>query len=241
MSQRLESLNGAVIVIVGASNDLSRGVALTLAEKGAKVVLSSKREAMFDDLVSEIEAKGGTAVAVQVNAGEASEAARLAEIAVTRFGRIDAWVNHMCVGEAGYFWDVPAENHGQLVEENLKSLIYSAHAALRQFRVQGNGTLIFTGSAIGKVPLALQATHAATKAAVVSLTHTLNDELRRAGDNDIRVGSLMPWSVDTPMWYHEANDAGGQSRLVTRNNTEVFADAILDTCLAPTDKQPVGW
>nr|WP_231632743.1 SDR family NAD(P)-dependent oxidoreductase [Gordonia sp. HS-NH1] len=118
-----------------------------------------------------------------------------------RFGSIDVWVNNVGVGAVGYFWDIPIEDHARLVDVNLKGLIYGAHAALRVFRSQGGrGTLVNVGSVDSAVPIALQNTYAATKAAVRSLGHSLSEELRMAGDDDIKVGTIMPWAVDTPWW-----------------------------------------
>jgi len=70
------------------------------------------------------------------------------------------------VGALGPFWDIPIEDHARLVDVNLKGLIYGAHIALWQFWAQGGGTLINVGSMDSEVPLAYQASYAATKAAV---------------------------------------------------------------------------
>lgn len=240
MSQRLETVHDAVIVIVGASRGLGRGVAMMLASKGARVVVADRRKPILDDLVAEIDTSGGTAISIQTDVGDSSEVAKLADFVVSRFGRIDIWVNHMDTSEVGYFWDIPAEEHGQRVDVNLKGLIYGAHAALRHFRAQGSGTLINTASSNCKVPLALQTTYIATRAAVLSLSHSLNDELRRAGEDGIRVETIMPWSVDAPCWYHEANDMGDEPQMATMEAPEIF-DAILNACVGAKQAQPVGW
>lgn len=240
MSQRLETVQDAVIVIVGASRGLGRGIALMLASKGARVVVADRWKPILDDLVAEIDASGGTAMSIQTDVGDSSEVAKLADFVVSRYGRIDIWVNHMDTSEVGYFWDIPVEEHGQMVDVNLKGLIYGAHAALRHFRYQGSGTLINTASANCKVPLALQTTYIATRAAVLSLSHSLNDELRRSGEDGIRVQTIMPWSVDAPCWYHEANDMGDEPQTATMEDPEIF-DAILSTCVGAKEAQPVGW
>src|SRR5690606_35725621 len=170
-----------------------------------------------------------------------SDVARLSQTTISQFGRIDVWVNNVGVGAIGFFWDMPIEDHARVVDVNLKGLIYGAHAALRQFRVQGHGTLVNIGSIDSETPLALQNTYAATKAAVLSLSRSLNEELRLAGGDDIKVGTIMPWAVDTPWWYHAANYTGRQPRMVAMDDPGIVVDAIVAACLNPKEEQPVGW
>lgn len=75
--------------------------------------------------------------------------------------------------------------------------MYGAHAAVRQFRPQGFGTLVNIGSIDSEVPLAYQACYSATKAGVLSLGRALNEELRLDKQERIKVATAMPWAVDT--------------------------------------------
>lgn len=241
MARKLETLNDAVVVIVGASSGFGRGAAVKLAKEGAAVVVAARRKDMLDEVVRDIVAHGGRAVAVEADVSEPSHVQRIAQTALAEFGRFDVWINNVGVGAIGYFWDIPLEDHARLVDVNLKGLIYGAHVALQQFRVQGHGTLINTGSIDSQTPLALQNTYASTKAAVLSLSRILNEELRLAGDENIRVGTIMPWAVDTPWWYHAANYTGHQPRMALVDDPELVVDAIVEACLDPKEEQPVGW
>lgn len=241
MTMRPKTLNGTIIVVAGASSGFGRGAALKLAHEGATVVVAARRKDMLDDVVAEIKAAGGTAVAVQTDVSNPSDVTRLSQKTVSQFGRIDVWVNNVGVGAIGFFWDIPVEDHARVVDVNLKGLIYGAHAALRQFRAQGYGTLINIGSIDSETPLALQNTYAATKAAVLSLSRTLNEELRLVDNDDIKVGTIMPWAVDTPWWYHAANYTGHQPRMAAMDDPQIVVDAIVEACLHPKEEQPVGW
>lgn len=241
MTKRPESVSDLVVVIAGASSGFGRGAAAELAAQGAKIVVAARRKDMLDDLVAEIDAAGGTAVAMQADVSEPDDIAALAALALSRFGRIDVWVNNVGVGAIGYFWDIPIEDHARLVDANLKGLIYGAHAALRQFATQGHGTLINVGSIDSETPLALQNTYAATKAAVLSLSRSLNEELRLAGHEQIKVGTIMPWAVDTPWWTHAANYTGHAPRMAMMDDPRIVVDAIVKACLDPKEEQPVGW
>jgi NAD(P)-dependent dehydrogenase (short-subunit alcohol dehydrogenase family) len=240
MSDRPKSLNELVVVIVGASSGFGRGTALKLGAEGAKVVVAARRKALLDEVVSEIEASGGAALAIETEVSDPAQVSAVAAAAVAQFGRVDVWINNVGIGALGYFWDIPIEDHARLVDVNLKGLIFGAHAALRQFRSQGYGTLINTGSIDSETPLALQNTYASTKAGVLSLSRSLNEELKLVGETEIRVGTIMPWAVDTPWWIHAANYTGHAPRMAMMDDPQIVVDAIVHACLEPKEEQPVG-
>jgi short-subunit dehydrogenase len=236
-----QNFTGKTIVIAGASSGFGRGAAVKLAELGGSVVLAARSGQVLDDVVAEIAAAGGTAIAVETDVSNAAAVARLAATAVERFGRIDVWVNNVGIGALGLFWDVPVEDHARVVDVNLTGLIYGAHAALRQFRSQGAGFLVNVGSVESAVPLAYQTTYAATKAAVLSLSRSLNEELRIVGDHEtIKVGTVMPWAVDTPWWSNAANYTGHAPRMAAMDDPSLVVDAIVAACANPKEEQPVG-
>lgn len=241
MAPRPKHLNELVVVIAGASSGFGRGAALMLGAAGATVVVAARRGPLLDEVVREIEASGGRALAVATDVSDPAQVSALRAAAVEAFGRIDVWVNNVGIGAIGYFWDIPIEDHARVVDVNLKGLIFGAHAALKQFRAQGHGTLINTGSIDSETPLALQNTYASTKAAVLSLSRILNEELKLAGEDDIQVGTIMPWGVDTPWWTHAANYTGHAPRMALLDDPQLVVDAIVHACLHPKEEQPVGW
>jgi len=236
-----KDLSDQTIVITGASSGFGRGSALRLAELGANVVIAARRADVLDALVAEITSAGGSAVAVPTDVSDPDAVSALATTTVQHFGRIDVWVNNVGIGALGLFWDIPIEAHARVIDVNLKGLIYGAHVALRQFRTQGDGILVNVGSIDSEVPLAYQASYAASKAAVLSLSRTLNEELRIVGQNDtIKVGTIMPWAVDTPWWDHAANYTGHTPRMAAMDDPSIVVDAIVAACTDPKEEQPVG-
>ena len=236
-----QELSGKTIVVTGASSGFGRGAAQKLAGLGANVVVAARRGDVLDGLVTEIAQAGGSALAVATDVSDAQAVARLAAAAVERFSRIDVWVNNVGIGALGLFWDIPVEDHARVIDVNLKGLIYGAHAALRQFHAQGAGVLVNVGSVDSEVPLAYQASYAASKAAVLSLSRSLNEELRLVGMNDtIKVGTIMPWAVDTPWWTHAANYTGHEPRMALMDDPSIVVDAIVAACSDPKEEQPVG-
>lgn len=236
-----QDFTGKTIVVTGASSGFGRGAAAKLAQLGGNVVVAARRGHVLDELVAQIERDGGSALAVPTDVSDPDAVSRLAEAAIERFGRIDVWVNDVGIGAIGLFWDIPIEAHARVIDVNLKGLIYGSHVALRHFRAKGDGVLVNVGSIDSEVPLAYQASYAASKAAVLSLSRTLNEELRLAGDSDtIKVGTIMPWAVDTPWWTHAANYSGHTARMAAMDDPQIVVDAIVAACLAPREEQPVG-
>lgn len=237
----MEKVACSTIIITGSSSGLGRGSALALAALGANVVLAARRATVLEELAAKIRAAGGSALAVPTDVSDPADVARLAALASLNFGRIDVWINNVGIGALGRFWDIPIEDHARVIDVNLKGLLYGTHEALRRFRAQGFGTLINIGSIDSEVPLAYQASYAATKAAVLSLSRSLNEELRLAGDENIKVSTIMPWAVDTPWWKHAANYSGHAPRMAAMDEPQIVIDAIVKACTNPKEEYPVGW
>ena len=236
-----DNLKNATVVIAGASSGFGKGAALKLAQEGANVVVAARRADLLDELADEITKKGGKALAVCTDVSVQEDIENLARKAVETYGRIDVWINNVGVGALGYFWDIPLDVHKRVTDVNLSGLIYGAHAALNQFIRQKGGTLVNVGSIDSEVPLALQNTYAATKAGVLSLSRSLNEELRLAGYDDyIKVATIMPWAVDTPWWIHAANYTGHAPRMTAMDDPQIVVDAIVKACTDPKEEMPVG-
>ncbi len=192
----------------------------------------------LDELAAQIRASGAETVPVTADVSNPDDISRIIDSALSEFGRVDVWINNAGIGALGYFWDIPVRDLARVVEVNLTGLMYGAHAALNQFKNQGFGTLINIGSIDSEVPVAHQSGYSATKAGVLSLSRALNEELRLAGLDDVHVGCVMPWAVDTPWWTHAANHTGGTPRMASMDDPELVIDAIVRACLNPQEERP---
>src|SRR5690606_15458747 len=235
-----DTLKGKTIVITGASSGFGRGSALKLSALGANVVAAARRTEVLESLKLEIEARGGNIHIVTCDVSIPADIENLTAEALTTFGIIDIWINNVGVGAFGYFWDIPLNDHARLIDVNLKGLIYGAHTAVRHFIENGKGVLVNIGSIDSEVPLALQNTYAATKAAVLSLSKSLNEELKLTGNDMIKVATIMPWAVDTPWWIHAANYTGHKPRMAAMDDPEIVIDKIVEACIDPREKMPDG-
>ncbi|MDB5796948.1 MAG: dehydrogenase with different specificity (related to short-chain alcohol dehydrogenase)-like [Paucimonas sp.] len=232
---------GKTYVVTGASSGIGRGVAQRLGAMRANVVLAARRTGLLEQVAGEVRRAGGMALVQTVDVSRPEDMRRLADAAVSRFGKIDVWINDAGVGAIGPFEQIPLVDHARLIDVNLKGVIYGSHFAIARFKQQGYGTLVNVGSVESEVPLAYQASYSASKAGVLSLGRALNEELRLAGMQAIKVSTVMPFATDTPFFDHVANYSGGQPQMLGLDPPEKAVDAVIAASLRPREEVPVGW
>jgi len=225
-------MKGKVVVITGASSGFGKGVAQRLAAEGAHVVLAARRTTLIEALARE---SGNGALAVTTDVSKEADVARLAQVAIDTFGRIDVWINNAGVGVLGRFEEIPLADHTQLVQTNLLGVIYGSHFAMRQFMKQGSGTLINVASIAGKIGIPYYGTYSATKFGIVGLGQALNQELRLNDlEEKIHVTTVNPMPFDTPFWEHAANYTGHRPRAYPMYDPQQVVEAIIDATSHPT-------
>jgi NAD(P)-dependent dehydrogenase (short-subunit alcohol dehydrogenase family) len=199
-------LKDSVVVITGASSGIGRATAHALAEHGASVVLAARSEQSLREVANECEAAGGRVLAVPTDVSDKEAVQDLARQAADRFGRIDIWVNNAGVMAYGYFEQVPDETYRQVIETNLFGTINGARAALPYFREQGSGVLINISSLWGRMFSPYVSAYTTSKFGVRTFSESLREAL--ADEEDIDVCTILPQSVDTPIFRHAANYSG---------------------------------
>jgi len=199
-------IEGAIVVIAGASSGIGRATAQLLARRGAHLVLASRRADTLETVRAECERLGAEAIAFPTDVTNATAVGQLAEAARIRFGHIDAWINNAGIGAIGPFEEVPAEAHAQTIRTNLLGIVNGAHAVLPLFKRQQRGVLINTLSIGSWVPTPFAASYAASKAGARAFTESLRAELQDWPG--IHICDVFPAIVDTPGLRHGANHSG---------------------------------
>jgi len=197
-------LENSVVVVTGASSGIGRATALAFAQAGARVVLAARREDALHEAAAECRRYGSDALAVPTDVRDRAAVERLADQARATFGGVDVWVNNAGVTLLGRFEDAPEDLWREVLEINFFGTVNGARAALPLLRDRG-GTLINVGSVNSRVGAPYASAYVASKFAVRGFAECLRDELRGEG---VDVCTVMPASIDTPLFQHAANFAG---------------------------------
>jgi short-subunit dehydrogenase len=232
---------GDVVVVTGASSGIGRATALRFAREAALLVLAARREQALQDVAREcqgIPAAGRTLV-VPTDVADAKAVDDLARRAAAEFGRIDVWVNNAGVTLFARLDQAPPEDYRRVIEVNLLGTINGARAVLPRFREQGRGVLINVASVYGKVGGPYLGAYAASKFGVVGFSEALRQEL--IGERHIRVCTVMPASIDTPLFQHAGNYTGRAVKpLRPVYDAEIVAKAIVTCAKHPKREVFVG-
>lgn len=198
-----------VVVITGASSGIGRATALEFARTGAHVVLASRDKDELEEVQHEIEATGGQAYALVTDVTQEEAVERLAQMTAERFGGIDVWVNNAAVGVFGRLEDIPTDLMRQTIETDMFGYLYGARAAIKRFRLQGEGTLVNVSSIDGKVGGPWAVPYAMAKSAIITMGASLREELM--DEPRINVSTIIPAAVDTPFFQHSADYYGQEA------------------------------
>jgi short-subunit dehydrogenase len=238
--KKQQELAGKVFVITGASSGLGKGIALQAARYKATVVIVARNEKALNDVAAEIRAFGGNVAVIPADVSNKEQMEQLMTGTLERFGHIDVWINNAGIAAIGAFWETPLEDQVRVIDVNLKGVLYGSYLAVRQFRTQGYGTLINIGSVESEIPTAYQAAYSASKAAVRSIGLVLRQELRLAGIKTIKVITISPWALDTPLWGHTATYTGHAPRMIMMDAPQKAVNTVMHAATGKKREMPVG-
>jgi NADP-dependent 3-hydroxy acid dehydrogenase YdfG len=191
-----ENIEGKVIVITGASSGLGEAAARHLSAEGATVVLGARRADRIEALAKELTGNSGKAIAITTDVTDHEQVKKLVDTAVREFGRINVMVNN-----AGVMLHSPLERHkiddwDQMIDVNIKGVLYGIAAALPHMKQQMSGHFINLSSVAGHKTRPAGAVYSATKHAVRVISEGLRMEVK---PYNIRTTIISPGAVDSEL------------------------------------------
>lgn len=183
-------------IVTGAGSGIGKAVALLLAANGAKVVVQDLNEDAANAVVSEIEAAGGTAVAVAGDAG-ATDVIEATVAAAEALAPLKIGVNNAGIGgPAAPTGDYPDDGWDRVLDINLSAVFRNTRAQVKPMLENGGGSIVNLASILGSVGTPYSPAYVATKHGVVGFTKAAALAYAEQG---VRINSVGPGYIDTPL------------------------------------------
>lgn len=200
-------LKGQIALITGASSGIGTGIAKSMAQAGATVVInhsSAKSKDAAEAILKEITDEGGTGMVAQCDVSKEEEVIRMFADVVAAYGTVDILVNNAGLQRDAKFDEMTLDEWNTVININLTGQFLCAREAIREFLRRGprpevsaaTGKIICMSSVHEVIPWAGHINYAASKGAIKMLMQSLAQEY---GDRQIRVNSICPGAIQTPI------------------------------------------
>ena len=220
----MAGIEGKVVVITGASSGIGEATALHLAEHGATVVLGARRPERLAALCERIASKGGTASYRVTDVKRREDVSQLVELAIEQHGKLDVMLNNAGIAPISLLDELRVEDWENMIDVNVKGVLYGIAAALPIFRRQGFGHFINTLSTAGLRIVPTMAVYAGSKNAVRAISEGLRQE---AGDK-LRVTTISPGYVHTELPSSMSDPVAREKGRAAMEKMAIPAAAIAD-------------
>lgn len=228
-------LESKVVIITGASSGIGEATAILLASRGVKVVLGARRLDRLEALANRIKDAGGEVTYACTDVKKRDDLVNLINLACNQYGKVDVLVSNAGIGPISPLDDLHVEEWEDMIDINIKGVLYGIAAALPVFRKQGFGHFINTASTAAHKTVPNQAVYSATKFAVRAISEGLRQE---AGDK-LRVTVISPGFVQTDFIETVTNPELKTQLAAFRDkfamSPEAIARAILFAIEQPSD------
>jgi NAD(P)-dependent dehydrogenase (short-subunit alcohol dehydrogenase family) len=196
------TLAGRTALVTGASSGLGRGLAHRLAEAGAQVVVTARRRERLDELVGEIKANGGEALAVEADVKDEAALKAVFDAAEARFGLVDTVYANAGMSNEGRSVEIPIEAFDEVMNVNTRAVFLTAREAAKRLIAAGpeasaRGRIVLVASIGGVIKtIPGNVAYCVSKAAVAAMGKSLAREWARFG---VAVNVICPGYVETDL------------------------------------------
>jgi NAD(P)-dependent dehydrogenase (short-subunit alcohol dehydrogenase family) len=198
-------LTGKVAIVTGASKGIGEAIALGLAQCGAKVVVSSRKQEAVDETAAAFRSQGLEATGIACHMGSAGAIGELVEKTLAKYGGVDILINNAATNPVfGPLVEQDERSFDQIVSVNIKGPLELARKAHASMVSRGGGSIVNISSVGGVRPERGLAIYSMSKAALISLTKSMAQEWGPAG---IRANAILPGLIQTKfstaLWQNE--------------------------------------
>ena len=216
-------------LITGASSGIGEATARAFAQAGFNLLLLARSQDKLSGLAQELTAFGVKTEGVAIDLASCHRVKALVKEAIESFGPVDVLVNSAGMGYTGPLGEMPLADWQQIMSLNVTSVFQVVQAVLPGMRAQSNGLIINIASIAAQQAFPNWGAYGVSKAALVQLSKAIAAE---ESANGIRVVTLSPGAVNTPIWDTETVQANfDRSAMLT---PETVAQTILHTALLPS-------
>jgi NAD(P)-dependent dehydrogenase (short-subunit alcohol dehydrogenase family) len=189
MSKNFFSLEGKIAVVTGGTSGIGRAMAIGLAEAGADVIATGRRQQQVEEAATEIEARGRKSLRQAADVGDRASLEKLLAATLEKFGKVDILVNCAGIIKRTPTLDLGEEEWSNILNTNLTGTLRACQIFGRHMIERGYGRIVNIASLNSFVALTEVAAYAASKAGVASLTRSLAVEWSKKG---VTVNAIAP-------------------------------------------------
>jgi 3-oxoacyl-[acyl-carrier protein] reductase len=183
-------------LVTGAGKGIGKAIALALAKEGVNVILVARTQEEIDSVAAKVRSLRVKALAITADVADINSVNTAVEKALTEFGTIDILINNAGIAAFGKFLELEPTDWERIIQVNLMGTYYVTRAVLPNMIERQTGDIINISSTAGLSGNALTSAYSASKFAVLGLTESLMQEVRK---HNIRVTALTPSTVATDM------------------------------------------
>lgn len=194
----MNRLPGKVALVTGAARGIGKGIATAFATEGAQVGVIDLNEAACQQVVNEITAAGGVALALGADISDEAQVEQVVKRAQERFGTVTVLVNNAAVMPSGPLHLTSPADFDRCMAVNLRGTYLMCRAVIPGMLAAGKGSIIHMSSVTGILGLPGLAVYSATKASLSGLARAMSTDYARQG---IRVNAVAPGTIDSPMLH----------------------------------------
>jgi 3-oxoacyl-[acyl-carrier protein] reductase len=225
--------SGKIAIVTGASRGIGRGIAMTLASRGATVIAAARGDHAHAT-VDEIRAAGKTAEAASLEVTDGASIEALVSGALERHGRIDILVNNAGITRDQLMLRMKRDDWDQVIATNLTPAFVLVQAVLKPMLKQRAGRIVSISSVVGQAGNAGQANYAASKAGLIGFSKAV---AREVASRNITVNVVAPGLIETDMTKVITEKAQGDwAAQIPLGRLGAAADVAAAVCFLASDE-----